>query len=57
MSHLSRGQSIASWSAQIVVAAILFQTLFFKFTAAPESVYIFTQLGADAFDPRMRVDN
>lgn len=28
-------------------ALILLQTLWFKFTAAPESVYIFSQLGAE----------
>jgi len=28
-------------------ALILFQTLYFKFTGAPESVYIFTMLGAE----------
>ncbi len=28
-------------------AIILLQTLFFKFTAAPESVYIFSELGAE----------
>lgn len=32
---------------RLVVAAILLQTLFFKFTAAPESVYIFQTLGAE----------
>jgi hypothetical protein len=36
-----------SWVAQVVVAAILLQTLFFKFTAAPESVFIFTTLGME----------
>ncbi|MEZ4456506.1 MAG: hypothetical protein R2882_08155 [Gemmatimonadales bacterium] len=36
-----------SWAAQIVAAVILAQTLFFKFTAAPESVYIFSTLGAE----------
>jgi hypothetical protein len=36
-----------SWAAQLVVAAILAQTLFFKFTAAPESVYIFSTLGLE----------
>jgi len=36
-----------SWVLQIVAAAILLQTLFFKFTAAPESVYIFTTLHAE----------
>ena len=37
----------ASWVLQIIVAVILLQTLFFKFTAAPESVYIFSTLGAE----------
>jgi putative oxidoreductase len=36
-----------SWLLQIVVAVILLQTLFFKFTGAPESVYIFTTVGAE----------
>ena len=30
-----------------VAAIILLQTLFFKFTAAPESVYIFTKVGLE----------
>lgn len=38
---------IASWVLRIVTAAILLQTLYFKFTAAPESVYIFTTLGLE----------
>lgn len=36
-----------SWFCQLVAAAILAQTLFFKFTAAPESVFIFTRLGVE----------
>lgn len=36
-----------SWTAQLAAALILAQTLFFKFTAAPESVYIFTTLGME----------
>lgn len=36
-----------SWICQIAAAAILGQTLFFKFTGAPESVYIFSTLGAE----------
>jgi uncharacterized membrane protein YphA (DoxX/SURF4 family) len=44
---LSRSSSVASWALQIVAAAILFQTLFFKFTGAEESVYIFTTLGME----------
>jgi hypothetical protein len=39
--------NIVSWILQLVVAALLFQTLFFKFTGAQESVYIFTTLGME----------
>jgi hypothetical protein len=46
-SNLSPGQRVASWVVRLAVAAILAQTLFFKFTAAPESVYIFTKLGLE----------
>jgi putative oxidoreductase len=35
------------WLLRLVVAGILLQTLFFKFTGAAESVYIFTTLGAE----------
>jgi uncharacterized membrane protein YphA (DoxX/SURF4 family) len=35
--------------ARIVAALILAQTLFFKFTAAPESVAIFTKLGVEPY--------
>jgi hypothetical protein len=44
---LSRPALIGSWLAQLIVAGVLAQTLFFKFTAAPESVYIFEKLGAE----------
>ena len=36
--------SILSWVLRLAAAGILLQTLFFKFTAAPESVYIFTKV-------------
>ena len=36
-----------SWVLQLAVAAILLQTLFFKFTGAEESVYIFSTLGVE----------
>src|SRR5438477_10784028 len=39
--------NILSWVLRATAAVILLQTLFFKFTAAPESVYIFTQVGAE----------
>jgi putative oxidoreductase len=35
------------WAAQIVAAVILGQTLFFKFSGAEETVYIFETLGAE----------
>jgi len=38
-----------SWIARIVVAVILLQTLFFKFTAAPESVAIFEKMGIEPY--------
>lgn len=44
---MNRTQRTISWIAQLFAAAILLQTLFFKFTAAPESAYIFQQLGAE----------
>jgi hypothetical protein len=36
-----------AWAAQLVAAAILGQTLFFKFSASEESVYIFRTLGME----------
>ena len=39
--------TVVSWVLQFVVAVILLQTLFFKFTGAAESVYIFSTLGAE----------
>lgn len=36
-----------SLGLRLVAAAILAQTLFFKFTGAEESVYIFTQVGQE----------
>ncbi|MBX3276860.1 MAG: DoxX family protein [Acidobacteria bacterium] len=44
---LNKGLNILSWVLRLVVAVILFQTLFFKFTGAEESVYIFAKLGIE----------
>ncbi len=41
---MNNGVLIFSWIARIAIAIILFQTLFFKFTGAEESKYIFTTL-------------
>jgi putative oxidoreductase len=44
---LSKSQSVASLVLQLVAAGILLQTLFFKFTGAEESIYIFSTLGIE----------
>ena len=45
--ELTKNQAILSWILQVIAAVILLQTLFFKFTGAQESVYIFTALGIE----------
>ena len=40
-----KSSNIILWIAKIVVAFILLQTLYFKFSAHPDSVYIFEQTG------------
>jgi uncharacterized membrane protein YphA (DoxX/SURF4 family) len=37
------------WIIKLIAVIILVQTLYFKFTAAEESVYIFTKLGIEPF--------
>jgi len=44
---LCKTKNVMSWFFQIVVAVILFQTLFFKFTGAAESKFIFSSLGIE----------
>ena len=44
---LSRAGLITSWCCQLIAAIILGQTLFFKFSGAPESRYIFSTLGVE----------
>ena len=43
----SKAFTITSWTLRGIAAVILLQTLFFKFTGAKESVYIFTSLGME----------
>ena len=40
-------RKVLSWVLQLLIAGVFVQTLFFKFTAAPESVYIFSTLGLE----------
>ena len=43
----SRTLVSASWTLRALAAVILLQTLYFKFTGAKESVYIFSTLGLE----------
>jgi len=40
-------KSIVSWILAVIAALIFLQTLFFKFSGAEESIYIFTQVGME----------
>lgn len=40
-------KNILSWAFRLIAAFILLQTLYFKFTAHPDSVYIFSELGME----------
>ena len=44
---LNKSLNILSWFLRLVAAGILLQTLYFKFTGAEESVYIFAKLGIE----------
>ena len=45
----TRGGRIALWAARLVAALIMGQTLFFKFSGAPEPIEIFSTLGVEPF--------
>src|SRR6266550_9550584 len=47
MTTNSKIKTIFTWVLRVVAAVILLQTLFFKFTGAPESVYIFSKVGLE----------
>ena len=44
---LSIKEKIISWVCQVIAAAIMIQTLYFKFTGSEESVYIFSTLNME----------
>lgn len=44
---MSKTAKAISLFTAVLSSLIMLQTLYFKFTAAPESVYIFTQLGLE----------
>lgn len=39
--------TIGVWILRLLAAIILLQTLYFKFSAAPESIYIFSKIGME----------
>lgn len=41
--------NIFTWIVKLIAVVILLQTLFFKFSGAEESIYIFTKLGVEPF--------
>jgi uncharacterized membrane protein YphA (DoxX/SURF4 family) len=44
---MNKTTNIFYWGARLVAAIIMVQTLYFKFTASPESVYIFSTVGME----------
>jgi uncharacterized membrane protein YphA (DoxX/SURF4 family) len=42
-----KNKAILAWTLRLIAAIIMLQTLYFKFTAAEESVYIFSTLGME----------
>ena len=46
---LTQKQRAWSWVCSLIAAAIMLETLFFKFTGAKESVYIFSTIGLESW--------
>lgn len=42
-----RKDEFITWALRIIPSVIMLQTLYFKFSGAPESIYIFSQLGVE----------
>lgn len=42
-------KNIISWILRISIACLYLQTLYFKFTGQPESIFIFKQLGLEPY--------
>jgi len=42
-----KSKKIVTWILRLLAALIMLQTLFFKFTGAEESIYIFKQIGME----------
>lgn len=46
-STIVKNKNIIQWLLRLIAAVIMLQTLYFKFTAQPESVTLFTTLGIE----------
>src|SRR5689334_20952358 len=44
---LIRNEHVITWICSLIAAAIMIETLFFKFTGAAESKYIFSKMGTE----------
>jgi uncharacterized membrane protein YphA (DoxX/SURF4 family) len=44
---MSTSKTVISWVLRLVAAFIMFQSLFFKFSGAEESIYIFSTIGME----------
>jgi uncharacterized membrane protein YphA (DoxX/SURF4 family) len=42
-----KSKSVLLWVCRIVAAVLMLQTLYYKFSGSPESVYIFSQVGME----------
>jgi putative oxidoreductase len=45
----SKTKMYLNWALQLTIAIIYLQTLYFKFSAHPDSVYLFTKLGLEPY--------
>lgn len=45
--YMEKLKTLFYWAVRIVAALIMLQTLYFKFTGSPESVFIFTTVGME----------
>ncbi|MEN2400201.1 DoxX family protein [Flavobacterium sp. MC2016-06] len=41
--------NVITWILRLIASVILLQTLYFKFSGAPESIYIFSTLGIEPY--------
>lgn len=46
---LPRRQTILIWMCRIIAASIMIEPLYFKFTGAPESIYIFSKMNLESW--------